>query len=57
MPTKKTPEQPAVPKPSKAERGRYARLLADGYVIELEPAKPPPTEPVGPAARRSPPTT
>ena len=51
MPTKKTPDQPTVPEKPIAERGRYARLLADGYVVEVEPVKPPPMQPVEPGAR------
>jgi hypothetical protein len=51
MPTKKTPDQPTVPQKPRAERGRYARLLADGYVVEVEPVKPPPMKTVEPAAR------
>jgi hypothetical protein len=56
MPTKKMPDLPTPTETSTAERGRYARLLADGYVVEVEPAKPPRTKPVEPAARRVTPT-
>jgi hypothetical protein len=49
MPTKKKPDPPMATDPSRVERGRYARLLADGYVVEVEPAKPPRTKPVEPA--------
>jgi hypothetical protein len=56
MPTKERPDPPTVTEQPRAERGRYARLLADGYVVEVEPAKPPPTKPVEPAVRPATPT-
>jgi hypothetical protein len=56
MPAKKRPDPPAATEKPRAERGRYARRLADGYVVEVEPAKPPHAKPVEPAARPVTPT-
>ncbi len=39
MTTKKTSEPPPVTTEPKVERGRYARLLADGYVVEVTPTE------------------
>jgi hypothetical protein len=39
MTTKKV--EAANREPSKLERGRFSRLLGNGYVIEVEPAKKP----------------
>ena len=36
MTTKKKPEPPTLADKPRVERGRYARLLADGYVVEVE---------------------
>jgi hypothetical protein len=55
MPTKKKPDPPAAEKP-KGERGRYARMLAEGYVVEVESAKPPHTKAAELATRRATPT-
>jgi uncharacterized DUF497 family protein len=38
------------------ERGRYARLLADGYVVEVEPVKPKPNRTAGAAPPPATPT-
>jgi len=56
MPTKKKPDPPPATEKPRAERGRYARLLADGYVVEVERAKTPRTKPVEPAGRPVTPT-
>jgi hypothetical protein len=56
MPTKKKPDPPTVTEKSRVERGRYARLLADGYVVEVERAKTPRTKPVEAASRPVTPT-
>jgi hypothetical protein len=36
MTTKKTPDQVGGRDARRSERGRFARLLADGYVVEVE---------------------
>jgi hypothetical protein len=56
MPTKKTPDLPTVAEKPRAERGRYARLLADGYVVEVERAKTLRTKPVEAASHPVTPT-
>jgi hypothetical protein len=56
MPTKKSPEQPGSPGKPRGERGRYARLLADGYVVEVESVKPKPNRTAGAAPRPATPT-
>lgn len=56
MPTKKSPEQPETPSRPRGERGRYARLLADGYVVEVEPVKPKPDRAAGVTPRPATPT-
>jgi hypothetical protein len=56
MPTKKNPEQPESPGKPRGERGRYARILADGYVVEVEPAAPKPDKTAGATPRPATPT-
>ncbi len=56
MPTKKKPDPPPVTEKPRAERGRYARLLVDGYVVEVEPGQPPHPKAVEPATRPVTPT-
>jgi len=56
MPTKKNPEQPETPSKTRGERGRYARLLADGYVVEVGPVKPKPDMTAGATPRPATPT-
>ena len=38
MTTNRKPEEPKATEEPRAERGRYARRLADGYVVEIERA-------------------
>jgi hypothetical protein len=57
MPTKKNPDQPESPDKPRGERGRYARLLADGYVVEVEPVKPKSERTTGVTPRPAAPTT
>ena len=38
MPTSRKPDEPKTAETPRAERGRYARRLADGYVVEIERA-------------------
>jgi hypothetical protein len=38
MPTSRKPDGPKVAEKPRAERGRYARRLADGYVVDIERA-------------------
>ena len=51
--TKKKPEPPALAEKPRVERGRYARLLADGCVVVVERSskarKAPPLPQPGPA--------
>jgi hypothetical protein len=42
MPTNSKPDEPKAAEKPRAERGRYARRLADGYMVEIE--RPPTTQ-------------
>jgi hypothetical protein len=52
MTTKKA--EAANREPSKLERGRFARLLAKGFMIEIEPAKKPGSIPKSPGTSPAP---
>jgi hypothetical protein len=56
MPTSKKPDPPNTSEKPRAERGRYARLLVDGYVVEIAPAPPSRQKAAAPVARPVTPT-
>ena len=52
MATKKTPDETPASATARTERGRYARLLADGYTVEVTDPKSSPSKTDRPRSRR-----